>query len=70
MCKVGNKNVFLMLWHFCGIFPIFQLSAFTEKGNFQFFLKSFPQQFLILSHTLSNYFRLSKFKNLSLRFVS
>ena len=53
MCKFGNKNVFLMLWHFLWNFFGFQLSAFTENWNFQFFLKSFPQQFLVLSHTLS-----------------
>ena len=55
---------------FCGIFSIFQFSAFTENWNFQFFLKSFPQQFLVLSHTLSNSFRLCKFQKLTLKFVS
>ena len=43
---------------------IFQFSVFTENGNFQFFLKSFPQPVLVLSHTLSNSFRLCKFKKL------
>ena len=49
---------------------IFQFSAFTKNGNFQFFLKLLPKQFLFLSHTLSNSFRLCKFKKLGLKFVS
>ena len=71
MCKFGNKNVLLLLWifFFCGIFSIFQFSAFTENGNFQCFLKSFPQQFLVLSHTISNSFRLCKFKKLGLKML-
>ena len=69
VCKCGNKNVFLMLWHFCGVFSIFQFSAFTENGNFQCFLKSFPQRILVLSHTLSNSFRLCKFKKLGLKLL-
>ena len=39
-------------------------------GIFQFFIKSFPQQFLVLSNTLSNSFRLCKFKKLTLKSVS
>ena len=72
MCKFGNKNVFLILWHFFFVefFSIFQFSVFTENGNFHFFLKSFPQQFLVLSHTLSNAYRMCKFKRLGLKFVS
>ena len=70
MCKFGNKNVFLMMWHFLWNFFDFQFSAFTENGNFHFFLKSFPQNFLVLSHKLSNSFRLCKFKKLGLKFVS
>ena len=31
--------MFLMLWHFYGIFSIFQFLAFTENGEFSFFLK-------------------------------
>ena len=68
MCKFGNKNVFLMLWHV--FVEFFQFSAFTQNVNFHFFLKSFPQFFLVLSHTLSNSFSLCKFKNLGLKFVS
>ena len=73
MCKFGNKNVFLMLWHFLWNsfdFKNYQFSAFTENGNIQFFLKLFPQQFLVLSHTLSNSFRLCKFNKLGLKFLS
>ena len=70
VCKFGNKNVFLMLWHFLWNFFDFQFSAFTENENFQFFLKLFPQRFLVLSNTLSNSFRLCKFKKLGYKFVS
>ena len=64
VCQLGSKNVFLTLCHFCGFFSIFQFSVITENGNFHFFLKSFPQLVLVLSHTLSNSFRLCKFKKL------
>ena len=75
MCKFGNKNVLLLLFFvvfFLVFFVVFfpQFSAFTDNWNFQFFLKSFQQQFLVLSHTLSNSFRLCKFKKLTLKFVS
>ena len=71
MCKFGNKKCVLMLRHFfVDFFSIFQFSAFTENENFQFFLKSFPQRFLVLSHTSSNSFRMCKFKKLGNKFVS
>ena len=68
MCKFGNKNVFLTLCHFGRNFSIFQFSVFTE--NWIFFFKSFLQRFLVSSHTLSNSFRLCKFKKVELKFVS
>ena len=46
MCKFGNKNVFLMLWHFCGFFSIFQFSAFTENGFLNFSQNRFRNEFL------------------------
>ena len=64
MCKFGNKNVFLMLWHFLWNFFDFPIFSIYRK------LESFPQQLLVLSHTLSNSFRLCKFKKLTLKFVS
>ena len=42
MCKSGNKHVFSTLW---SLGSTFQFSVFTENGNFQVFLKSFPQRF-------------------------
>ena len=64
VCKLGSKNVFYVCVIFGGIFSTFQFSVFTEYGNFHFFLKSFPELVLVLSHTLSNSYRLCKFKKL------
>ena len=64
MYEFGNKNVLLTLWHFWWIFFFF--SVFKEYGNFHFFLKSFPQRFLVSSHTSSISFRLCKFKKVGL----
>ena len=61
VCKFGNKNVFLMLWHFLWNFFDFPIFSIYRNGNFQFFLKSFPQRFLVLSHT--NYQTLSDCAN-------
>ena len=52
-----------------GIFSIFSFSIFTENVNFKFLFKSFQQSFLVFLHTLSNSFRLFKFKTLGLKFV-
>ena len=59
VCKLGNKKFVLNSVSFLvEFFSIFQFSVFTENRNFHFFLKSFPQVVLVLSHTFSNSFRL------------
>ena len=60
LCKFVNYG------SFGESFSSFQFSVLTENGNFQLFLKLFPQRFLVLSHTLSNSFRQCKFKNVGL----
>ena len=40
-----------------------------ENGNFQCFLKSFPQRFLVSQHALSSFFRECKLQNVGLKFV-
>ena len=62
--------MFLTLWYYNGFFSIFQYSVFTENGNFHFFFKSFPQHFLVSSHTSSHFLRLCKFKKVGLKFVT
>ena len=53
MCKFGNKNVFLMLWHFCGFFSIFQFSAFTENVFFLIFPKIVSAtSFCLITHII------------------
>ena len=39
MCKFGNKNVFLMLWHFLWNFFDFLIFSITEKWEFSIFPK-------------------------------
>ena len=39
MCKFGNKNVFLMLWHFLWNFFYFPNFSITEKWEFSIFPK-------------------------------
>ena len=51
-------------------YPSFTIYMYILKWEFLFFLKSFPQSFLVLSHTLANSFRLCKFKYVVLKFVS
>ena len=64
VCKLGSKNVFLSLCHFWWFFLDFPIFCIYRKWEFPVtvFLKSFPQIVLVLSHTLSNSFRLCKFK--------
>ena len=69
VCKFGNKNVFLMLLHFLWIFFDFPIFSINRKWEFSF-LPKIVSRFLVLSHTLSNSFRLCKFKKLGLKFVS
>ena len=45
MCKFGNKNVFLTLWHFWWNFFDFPNFSIYRKWDFSIFLKSFPQRF-------------------------
>ena len=37
MCKFGNKNVFLMLWHFFWIFFDFPIFSIYRKLEFSIF---------------------------------
>ena len=69
MCKFGNKMCSKHWDIVGGVFLIFEFLVIRENGNFYFFLKSFPH-FPVLSHTLSNSFRLCKFKKVGLKFVS
>ena len=39
MCKFGNKNVFLMLWHFLWNFFDYPIFSITEKWEFSIFPK-------------------------------
>ena len=39
MCKFGNKNVFLMLWHFLWIFFVFPIFSIYRKWEFSIFPK-------------------------------
>ena len=70
MCKFGNKNVFLMLWHFLWNFFDFSIFSIYRKWEFSIFPKIVSAPILVLSQTLSNSFRLCKFKKLGSKFVT
>ena len=62
MCKFGNKivlNTVAVLVEFVFDFPIFSI---YRKWEFSIFLKIVSAKFWVSSHTLSNSFRLCKFK--------
>ena len=71
MCKFGNKNLFLMLWHFLWNFFDFPIFSIYKKWEFSVFPKIVSETIFVLRQfLLSNSFRLCKFKKLGLKFVS
>ena len=63
MCKFGNKNVFLMLWHFLCNFFDFQFSAFTEKLEFSIFPKIVSAIFFCLITHIIKLFQAVQIQN-------
>ena len=53
VCILANENMFLIQWHFGGLFSILKFSVFIENGNFPsfVFLKIVSETFLV-SHII------------------
>ena len=53
VCKVGNKNVFLMVWHFLWNFFDFSIFSIYRKWEFSFFPKIFSATiFGLITHNI------------------
>ena len=67
MCKFGNKNVFLTLWHFWWNIFDFLIFSIYRKWEFSIFLKIVSATFFRLITTLSD---CANSKKVGLKFVS
>ena len=72
MCKFGNTNVFLMLWHFLWNFFDFSIFSIYRKWEFSFFPKIFSAIiFGLITHNIKLFQTvMCKFKKLGYKFVS
>ena len=53
MCKFGNKNLFLMLWHFLWNFFDFPIYSIYKKWEFSVFPKIVSETiFVLLTHII------------------
>ena len=53
MCKFGNKNLFLMLWHFLWNFFDFPIFSIYKKWEFSVFPKIVSETiFVLITHII------------------